>query len=56
MGEPALGYELTDAELSVLFTRFKELADKKKLLDEKDIHALLMHQSVGGNGIEVTAT
>ena len=38
----SLGYELTDEELSVLFTRFKELADKKKLLDEADIHSLLL--------------
>jgi 2-isopropylmalate synthase len=37
----SLGYELTDEELSLLFTRFKELADRKKLLDEGDIRALL---------------
>lgn len=37
----ALGYELSDNELSMLFARFKELADRKKLLDEGDIHALL---------------
>jgi 2-isopropylmalate synthase len=37
----ALGYELTDDELSILFARFKELADRKKLLDEGDIHALM---------------
>ncbi len=42
----SLGYELTDAELSVLFTRFKELADRKKLLDEEDIHSLLLRESV----------
>ena len=38
----ALGYELNDEELSVLFARFKELADRKKLLDEQDIHGLLL--------------
>jgi 2-isopropylmalate synthase len=38
----SLGYELTDEELSSLFSRFKELADSKKLLDEQDIHALLL--------------
>jgi 2-isopropylmalate synthase len=38
----SLGYELSDAELSTLFTRFKELADRKKLLNEQDIHALLV--------------
>ncbi len=38
----SLGYELTDEELSLLFARFKELADRKKLLDEHDIRALLL--------------
>ncbi len=40
----ALGYELTDDELSLLFARFKELADRKKLLDERDIHALMIRE------------
>jgi 2-isopropylmalate synthase len=45
----ALGYELNDEELSTLFARFKELADRKKLLDEGDIHALLLpHLEVAG--------
>ncbi len=45
----ALGYELNDEELSILFARFKELADRKKLLDEQDIHGLLLpHLEVGG--------
>ena len=45
----ALGYELNDEELSTLFARFKELADRKKLLDEGDIHALLLpHMAVAG--------
>ena len=38
----SLGYVLNDEELSLLFTRFKELADRKKLLDEGDIRALLL--------------
>ena len=37
----SLGYALTDEELSLLFARFKELADRKKMLDEGDIHSLL---------------
>jgi 2-isopropylmalate synthase len=41
----ALGYELTDDELTHLFTRFKELADRKKLLDEGDIHTLMMTET-----------
>jgi 2-isopropylmalate synthase len=40
----ALGYELTDDELTQLFARFKELADRKKLLDERDIHALMIRE------------
>jgi len=36
----ALGYALTDEELTTVFARFKELADRKKLLDERDIHSL----------------
>jgi len=45
----ALGYELNDEELSILFKRFKELADRKKLLDEQDIHSLLLpHLEVAG--------
>ena len=48
----ALGYELNDEELSTLFVRFKELADRKKSLDERDIHALLLAES--GNGAIAT--
>ena len=46
----SLGYALTDQELSVLFARFKELADRKKLLDEEDIHSLLLQESILANG------
>jgi 2-isopropylmalate synthase len=42
----SLGYVLNDEELSALFARFKELADRKKLLDEADIHSLLLPQSL----------
>ena len=38
----SLGYQLNDEELSLLFTRFKELADRKKLLDEEDIRGLMI--------------
>ncbi|GAC1411320.1 MAG: hypothetical protein NVSMB53_06820 [Gemmatimonadaceae bacterium] len=41
----SLGYELTDEELGVLFARFKELADRKKLLDEEDIRTLMLQES-----------
>jgi 2-isopropylmalate synthase len=37
----ALGYKLTDDELTLVFARFKDLADRKKRLDEADIHHLL---------------
>src|SRR5438477_8042999 len=40
----ALGYELSEEEFGLLFTRFKELADRKKLLDEGDIHSLLVRE------------
>src|SRR6266403_611285 len=43
----ALGYELTDEELSLVFARFKELADRKKLVDEGDIHALMIREETG---------
>jgi 2-isopropylmalate synthase len=42
----ALGYELTEEEFGLLFARFKELADRKKLLDETDIHALVMREDL----------
>jgi len=41
----ALGYELTDEELSHVFARFKELADRKKLVDERDIHSLMIREA-----------
>jgi 2-isopropylmalate synthase len=50
----ALGYELTDDELTLLFARFKDLADRKKLLDEGDIHALMTRgPQRSGDGADV---
>jgi 2-isopropylmalate synthase len=36
-----LGYKVSEEEFRTLFERFKQLADKKKLLDERDIEALV---------------
>jgi 2-isopropylmalate synthase len=36
-----LGYELDDDELAQTFTRFKELADKKKTITDADLEALV---------------
>ena len=36
-----MGYHLDDEELNRVFARFKEIADKKKIVDERDIEALL---------------
>jgi len=41
----ALGYELNEEELSMLFVRFKELADRKKMVEEGDIQALLLERT-----------
>lgn len=37
-----LGYEVSDEELGELFVKFKELADEKKTVYDKDIEALLI--------------
>ncbi|HEX6292557.1 MAG TPA: 2-isopropylmalate synthase [Herpetosiphonaceae bacterium] len=39
-----LGYSLNDQELQLAFARFKDLADKKKFVDDRDIVALLDDQ------------
>jgi 2-isopropylmalate synthase len=39
-----LGYELSDGEIETAFRRFKDLADKKKLVDDRDIVALIDDQ------------
>lgn len=41
-----LGYELSDAELDSMFGKFKELADKKKSVYNRDIEALLSKEAV----------
>jgi 2-isopropylmalate synthase len=37
-----LGYSLSDDELNLVFTRFKELADVKKEMFDEDLEAILM--------------
>ena len=37
-----LGYDLSDAEFQRVFTRFKDIADKKKVVDERDLEALVV--------------
>jgi hypothetical protein len=46
---------LSDDELSLLFARFKELADRKKLLDEQDIHSLLLPVGQGTGAVATTS-
>jgi 2-isopropylmalate synthase len=36
-----MGYELSDEELNLVFTKFKELADKKKHVHDEDLEALV---------------
>ena len=40
----SMGYELSDEELESVFTRFKDLADKKKNITGSDIEALVLHR------------
>ncbi|MDD3347193.1 2-isopropylmalate synthase [Oscillibacter sp.] len=40
----SMGYELDDQELEAVFTRFKDLADKKKNITGSDIEALVLHR------------
>ena len=37
-----MGYEVSDEELNALFVKFKELADEKKTVYDKDIEALVI--------------
>jgi 2-isopropylmalate synthase len=37
----ALGYQLSDAQFQEVFVRFKELCDRKKTVDDRDIEALI---------------
>ena len=39
-----LGYAVTDAELDRVFAAFKELADKKKEVDDRDLEALVAEE------------
>jgi 2-isopropylmalate synthase len=39
-----LGYELSDAEINVLFKQFKDLADKKKEVFDEDLEALIAEE------------
>jgi 2-isopropylmalate synthase len=41
-----LGYELSQEEINKAFKEFKELADKKKVIYDKDIEALVSKQIV----------
>jgi 2-isopropylmalate synthase len=41
-----LGYDLSEAEIDKLFMKFKELADKKKSVYDRDIEALISKESV----------
>ena len=40
----SMGYELSDEELEVVFTRFKTLADKKKTITGSDLESLVLHR------------
>lgn len=40
----SMGYELDDQEMESVFTRFKDLADKKKNITGSDIEALVLHR------------
>ena len=45
-----MGYELSDEELESVFTRFKDLADKKKNITSSDIEALVLHRQAAVQG------
>ena len=42
----SLGYELPEAEIDELFNKFKDLADKKKSVYDRDIEALVSKEAV----------
>lgn len=46
----SMGYELSDEELESVFTRFKDLADKKKSITSSDIEALVLHRQAAVQG------
>lgn len=41
-----LGYEVTDQELAEAFTQFKEIADKKKVVYDSDLEAIMAREAV----------
>lgn len=41
-----LGYDMTDGEIDRMFVKFKELADKKKSVYDRDIEALISKEAV----------
>jgi len=41
----ARGYRFTDEELTRVFSRFKEVADRKKVLDDRDIEAIALGET-----------
>ena len=45
-----LGFELTDRELERAFEKFKELADRKKDITERDVMAICREQAQGVHG------
>lgn len=65
-----LGYELTEEKINSLFTEFKDLADRKKMVYDRDIEALIAdrqkaidtwyrlayHHVVSGNHTRATAS
>lgn len=41
----SMGYDIPDEELEDIFTRFKKLADAKKVITSSDLEALTLHRS-----------
>ena len=41
-----LGYDLTEADIDAMFNKFKDLADKKKQVYDRDIEALISKEAV----------
>lgn len=41
-----LGYDMSDSDIDTLFAKFKELADKKKQVYDRDIEALISKEAV----------
>lgn len=42
----SLGYDLTEADIDGMFVKFKELADKKKMVFDRDIEALIAKEAI----------